>query len=67
MTGVTSRLSYDLKAYVALREAADGFTKDATKVFHPGQFVVGRVLSVDAAKRCCDLSLRVGADGPSDA
>lgn len=61
------RLSYDFKAYVALREAADSFTKDATKVFHPGQFVVGRVLSVDPAKRCCDLSLRVGANGSYEA
>ena len=38
------RLSYDFKAYVALREAADSFTKDAT----PGKIVNGTVLNVTA-------------------
>ena len=58
--GVTRRMSYDYKGYVIMREASDSFTKDAKKVFQPGQFVTGRVLAVDPAKRCCDLSLRVG-------
>ena len=66
-SAVMGRLSSDFKGFVALRDAADKFIKDPAKVFHPGQFVTGRVLSVNAEHRCCDLSLRVGVGAWAEA